>query len=882
MMDDEILFVLLGLGYAVLPFLGLSAFLQVRGQRGRIEALERTVAGLQAALAAGPRPEAAAEPAPEPEPVATTAETVPEPDHVPPEAVLASEAAVPEPRPGLESRLTGRWLIWIGGVALALGGAFLVQVSIETGLLSPSLRILLGLALAVGLVAVAERLRRRTPAQGIGPLGADHLAPSAAGAGIAVAYAAVYAAHGLYGLIAQFSAFVGLACVSLVAVGLGLLHGAPVAALGIAGALAVPLVVGGDSADVTGLFLYLCAITAVAGLVARWRGWSWAVLLAHGGAVVWLLLWLVDRSGDSTPWIGAFLLLASTALALGLRRHDAGGAGLLGRWVDGTGLGLAAVTLAGGAALLLGRSEGALAVALTAGLGLALLADDRAGGRHTGGGVAAVLLAIVASLVFEGDGGLILFAGGTAAALVAAGFVLAHGSDRAGWFGFVGTAGPLLLLVIDYGLETDGNADPAWAALALGIAALHVALAALAGRHRDHAPWAGLLAAQATGALAAVAVGAVFLLRDAWLSTALALTVAGASHVHRHVPVRGLRWVSLGLAAAVVVRLSLNPLVLTYHDGGPLGGFWIWPGYGLAALAFLAARRGFGEAAGPWLRSVLEAGALSFVVVLVSLQIRMLADDGPLDRPGYDLLEAGLNSAWWLGMALFLYVRGDQSVPTVRWGWRVLGAMATVQVLFGAVVALNPLVTGDPVGGLFLVNLVTLAYGVPAVLAVAFAVAARRRGAVRLPRWAGAAALGLAWLWLTLTVRHAFHGSRLDLGSDTDAELYAYSVAWLAFGAALLAAGLLRGSLVLRYASLLVILVSVAKVFLIDMAALTGLWRAVSFIGLGAALLGIGFVYQRFVLLRPPPAASPPAGPPPAGPPPAGPPTAEPPPAPGE
>lgn len=859
MMDDEILFLLLGAGYAVLPFLGLSAFLQVRRQRGRIEALERTVAGLQAALGSGPRPEAVAEPEAGPAPVpASEAEAVPAPEPAPHEPALASVEGPPEPPPGLESRLTGRWLIWIGGVALALGGAFLVQVSIETGLLSPSLRILLGLALAVALVAVAERLRRRTPAHGVGPLGPDHLAPSAAGAGIAVAYAAVYAAHGLYGLIAQFSAFVGLACVSLVAVGLGLLHGAPVAALGIAGALAVPLVVGGEADDVAGLFLYLCAVTAVAGLVARWRGWSWAVLLAHGGAVAWLLLWLIDTSGDQAPWIGAFLLLASTGLALGLRRHDGGAAGRLGRWVDGTGVGLAVATLVGGWALLVGRDEGTLAVAVTAGLGMALLADDRAGTRHTGGPVAAVLITLAASVVFEGDADLILFASGTAAALAVVGFVLAHGSERAGWFGFVGTAGPLLLLAVGYGLETDGNADPTWAALALGMAALHVALAAVAGRHRDHAPWAGLLAAQATGALAAVALGAVFLLRDAWLSTALALTVAGASYVHRHVPVRGLRWVSLGLAAAVVVRLSLNPLVLTYGSGGPLGTWWIWPGYGLSALAFLAARRGFGEAAGPYLRSVLEAGALSFVVVLVSLQIRMLADEGPLDRPGYDLLEMALNSAWWLGMALFLYARGDQTVPTVRWGWRVLGVLGAVQVLVGAVVALNPLVTGDPVGDLFLVNLVTLAYGVPAAIAAAFAFIAQRRGAPRLARWTGAAALGLAWLWLTFTVRHAFHGSRLDVGPDTDGELYAYSVAWLAFGAALLAAGLLRGSLVLRYASLLVILVSVAKVFLVDMAALTGLWRAVSFIGLGAALLGIGFVYQRFVLLRPP--APPPAG----------------------
>jgi uncharacterized membrane protein len=38
------------------------------------------------------------------------------------------------------------------------------------------------------------------------------------------------------------------------------------------------------------------------------------------------------------------------------------------------------------------------------------------------------------------------------------------------------------------------------------------------------------------------------------------------------------------------------------------------------------------------------------------------------------------------------------------------------------------------------------------------------------------------------------------------------------------------------------------KVFLIDMADLTGLWRVVSFLGLGLALIGLGAAHRRFVL----------------------------------
>ena len=41
-----------------------------------------------------------------------------------------------------------------------------------------------------------------------------------------------------------------------------------------------------------------------------------------------------------------------------------------------------------------------------------------------------------------------------------------------------------------------------------------------------------------------------------------------------------------------------------------------------------------------------------------------------------------------------------------------------------------------------------------------------------------------------------------------------------------------------------------------DMAALTGLYRALSFLGLGATLVAIGYLYQRFVFPQQPPAAA--------------------------
>jgi uncharacterized membrane protein len=50
----------------------------------------------------------------------------------------------------------------------------------------------------------------------------------------------------------------------------------------------------------------------------------------------------------------------------------------------------------------------------------------------------------------------------------------------------------------------------------------------------------------------------------------------------------------------------------------------------------------------------------------------------------------------------------------------------------------------------------------------------------------------------------------------------------------------------LRLAALAIGAVVSAKVFLFDTATLSGLYRAASFLGLGASLIGLGYLYQRF------------------------------------
>ena len=84
----------------------------------------------------------------------------------------------------------------------------------------------------------------------------------------------------------------------------------------------------------------------------------------------------------------------------------------------------------------------------------------------------------------------------------------------------------------------------------------------------------------------------------------------------------------------------------------------------------------------------------------------------------------------------------------------------------------------------------------------------------------------------------AFH----DWSTQRD---FAYSALWMLYGAGLMFVGFWRKSQVLRWQALFLIAATIAKVFLLDLRNLSGPLRVMSFIALGALLMGVSFVYQK-------------------------------------
>ena len=77
------------------------------------------------------------------------------------------------------------------------------------------------------------------------------------------------------------------------------------------------------------------------------------------------------------------------------------------------------------------------------------------------------------------------------------------------------------------------------------------------------------------------------------------------------------------------------------------------------------------------------------------------------------------------------------------------------------------------------------------------------------------------------------------------AEGFTYSALWMAYGAMLMIVGFWRRSSFVRWQALVLIAVTIVKVFVYDVSQLDRGYRIVSFIVLGVLLLAISFVYQR-------------------------------------
>jgi uncharacterized membrane protein len=864
---------IIGLALLILaiPVIAIVAFVMTLKAREKIGRLELRVAALEAGQAIQP---VAAPTDRAPAPAAVVSE--PEPPVAAPVAESASPkpAVFTPPRATLEERFGTQWVVWIGGIALALGAIFLVRYTVEMGLLGPGVRIFLAAVFSAILVAAGEWARRNEIAAGIVPISSRHIPGILTAAGTIAAYATVYAAFTLYGFLSPAAAFVLLGLVALATLAAALLHGPALAGLGLVGAFITPVLVTTGSADYWALYVYLAIVTAAAFALARVRLWRWLAITATVLGVLWT--W-AGAEPDHIEALAAHLFhvvagfaLAATLIVSGLAygpsaergKTDEVSSGALGAYLfaaaflvinsDHSNSALAIFTLVTAATIAIAwRTEAALWAVPAAGVLVAAVMIQWAAPEF----VDSLLLSpgVTAGAIPGPPAGtsLHLVLGAALAAIFGLSAFAVQGRTanafNAQLWSLSGVVVPIVILIALYLRIAQLDRSIPFALLALGLAALYGYATEHLGKRQPQAGLASAAAIYAAGAVASLALALTFALDRGWLTVGLALMVPGIAWISERRPLPALRYLAAAIIVVVLLRIGYEPRIVG-NDVGTTPIFnWLLYGYGVPAASFWYAGHLLRRRADDLPARMADAAAILFTVLLVLLQIRHFMNNGDIFRRSAALAEIAMQVSVGLAMTIGLeHVRMRTNSIMHNAGALLIFAATMLAALFGLGVSVNPLFTGRPVGGAFF-NLVLLGYGIPALLAGILALTARKTRPLAYRAVAATAAVGLALMYLGLEVRTLFHGEILTRGATTDAEQYTYSAVWLAFGVLLLIAGFRLQSQPARLASAAVVALTIGKVFLVDMSGLTGIFRALSFIGLGAVLVGIGWIYQRML-----------------------------------
>ena len=859
---EEILLGLLAVAWALgTPIIAIVAL--VRTSRLR-EANQRLVAevallrrqGLQAEalpppFVAEPVAESVIEQLPPVEPVAAPVAAVEAPELEP---ALPPPLVVAPVQGGWEHRLGARAFLWVGAVTLALAAIFLVRYSIEEGYLSPEVRVILAALFGFALIGGAEKMLSRD----------DRVAQALAAAGVAALYGALFSAVALYGMISNVAAGGGAAALTAFAIGVSLRHGIFVAGLAFVGGFASPAIIGSETPNTPVLFGYLLAIAAGTMGVIRIKGWwplGWGVL---AGSALWTVVWMLaprDAAGvqEELHWVGLFLVAVAGLFVWATWRRMGESenppndvVALVWTALAGTGVllvclvvddngqqkaGWLALALHGAGVFALGRWTPRFQYAAALGPGLSLLALALWWGATRGAGAG-----------WDADrfAWLTILLGGFYAA---AAFALLWNAGRPGFWAALSVAAAFThFLLCWYVLRSTATGVP-WGLISVGLAAPFLVGAERLARWRDSMTGA-------TEALGFLAAGVTFFIAAAipmelsreWITVAYAIELAAVAAIAALLDLRAMRLLCWPLLAVIVVRFVLNPEVLKYPLGiTPIFNWILW-GYGISIAALVTGLRFLRPTGDERLVRAVEATVALLAFVLATLEVRSLFQPGSMATPDAGFMERSFYVAIWGAFALAaLWMARRRQDPVALWAWRLSGGLAVATVLVVQVLIANPVFEPADVGRLPLFNGLFLAYAVPAAMAAL----ARRWIDIEPNRNVGllieVAASILAFVYVSLEVRHLFDPGFERSGFAAEGlELYAYSIVWLLFGVALLALGFLRHTAAFRHAGMALVCIVVAKVFLIDMAGLEGLLRVFSFLGLGAALIGLGYAYRRF------------------------------------
>jgi uncharacterized membrane protein len=769
--------------------------------------------------------------------------------------------------------------VWIGGASLALGGFFLVKYTIDQGLLTVNMRLLLGFLLGVLMIISASVIRLR------GAANSERISQALAGAGIADLYATVYAASALYGIVPPMTGFIGLAAVTLSAIALSLRYGMGVALMGLLAGYIMPAFVPVPEPRAATLFFYLFLLTGGIFATARYRNW-WAMgILALAASISWVVMWGVGPFFDSIDCLPMALFILGTGATVaifspvGFKRPEWSDAAAYVSWAAAVPL-MTFVTVRGGyvmelwylfAALSLGgfvaawfrpqqyKYSACLCLVLAA---TALIIWPEAQPAALGS-------ALLAFATVFGAGNLALLQLRPAplwAALLALSLTLFY---ALGYF-LIGDRAADVLSV------ATAEVPHVWSTIAAMLALLFMILTmdAYKSPRIDSKAREWMTGVFIATAAAFTAAALAIELPAKFIPAGFGAEILALSWLALNTDIRGLRKTIAALLGVVIFWMALEtlPIFGVLRPGlGPVRmhvDAWVMEAmrtltqFGLTLILLAASALFIRRRHGGYLGETLEMTALAALTAFLCYLPRFILDT-PWQYVGHDvffdraMLLNAVPANWWswintniffaAGVAGAWFGRQDR-FRGYACGGIFLFFLALCRVAYQNILQ-NPLMVDINVGTMPLFNSLILAYALPV-----FWLWLGARPMLKIPlarEISGLCAILLLFIFVSLEVRQFFHPGDLRAGETNPPEKYTYSAVWLLLGAALLLAGTSQKNKMLRVASLAIMLFTIAKVFLYDASTLDGLYRVFSFLGLGVSLLALSWFYSRFVFRKP-------------------------------
>lgn len=783
---------------------------------------------------------------------------------LPPSSVAPTDIAdawpeMPTPRIvrriNFEEVVGGKLPIWVGGISLVFAGFFLVRYTIEAGLLGPGVRSVLA-ALFAAVLIIGSQLGGRLPKIGASFSADPRIAQTLAGAGVAILYGTLYMAAEVYGLIGVPIAFALLVAITALAFALALRHGPPTALMGLAGGFAAPWVAGLGPDTMPLLLLYLGVFLAGLFGLALWRRWLWLLLLASGGGALWTI-GLIFTAETALPLLGLFILVAgSSALLLG-ERFGSGDPRLveIARYAP---MGLALVQLA----MLLPQLQfGWLGWGFYAALSAIAIALAWRDPRHLPNLFGALFILAMPLLAGWDSGAapIMMTVATVGLALLFAvpahiRVTMGHRGDRPYWAlaALIAQALPFVTAFLPLSFGSNPLPDWGWALIA---AALTLPAAAIAWQWRVATTRVDQIVQTASAALAAAMgwLALILLLPDDYVASATILIGAALAAWAACCSGDGVRRLAMLPIGFGILFLAVGSWRFYDALGDSLVGAQLMlsrlPGIGEATkMTLMPATLLLAIAALGWFRVgartrivVWTAGATGLFAFVWLLAKQPLGIDSPSQFISYALAErVAISQALFAAGWASLRWPGSNVVLARRAGLALTG-IALFRVIWFDLGVFNPLWVPQALGPAPVANLGTLHLGLTALWLWLLG----RQLDGRLAQAARIACLTAMTLTALISVRQLVQGNLVSGALVGTGENYLYSAALLALAIGWLVVGIRMGIALLRVAGLALLTLVTFKVFLIDAAALQGVLRILSFLGLGIALIGIGWAYGR-------------------------------------